>query len=386
MSYENEQFLFNTEISTIINSKLPISFVNENAKFTKKKDYNLWKIAISLLFIICFIQLVMIIHLMIKKKEFSDKLLIKNIKENINSKKNNINQTLFINKTEIHISMSLDNNRIYPTLVSMTSALENNDNTKNILVYYLLLSHDFNVTNLEIFESLKYHYDFKIKYFYIPNIFTDMDKWRESDTIYYKLLIPLMFPELERMIFLDGDTLIFKDISEMYNLPFNGNYILGYPFHTPYIIDKLGINSKYYINGRVILLNIPEIRKYNKDIELLKYTADNNKKVLFLEQDTLNYIFYGKIGFLPLKYGIYLYGNFTSYMENLRVSLNLTELKNAIDDPSIVHFCCCNPKIWNKTTEHERGFNQVCKKYQKKFYYYANKTDYYFDIYSKYMK
>ena len=386
MSYENEQFLFNTEISTIINSKLPISFVNENAKFTKKKDYNLWKIAISLLFIICFIQLVMIVHLMIKKKEFSDKLLIKNVKENINSNKSNINQSLLINKTEIHISMSLDNNGIYPTLVSMTSALENNDNTKNILVYYLLLSYDFNVTNLEIFESLKYHYDFKIKYFFIPNIFTDMDKWRESDTIYYKLLIPLMFPELERMIFLDGDTLIFKDISEMYNLPFNGNYVLGYPFHTPYIIDKLGINSKYYINGRVILLNIPEIRKYNKDIELLKYTADNNKKVLFLEQDTLNYVFYGKIGFLPLKYGIYLYGNFTSYMENLRISLNLTELKNAIDDPSIVHFCCCNPKIWNKTTEHERGFNHICKKYQKKFYYYANKTDYYFDIYSKYMK
>ena len=386
MSYENEQFLFNTEISTIINSKLPISFVNENAKFTKKKDYNLWKIAISLLFIICFIQLVMIVHLMIKKKEFSDKLLIKNVKENINSNKSNINQSLLINKTEIHISMSLDNNGIYPTLVSMTSALENNDNTKNILVYYLLLSYDFNVTNLEIFESLKYHYDFKIKYFFIPNIFTDMDKWRESDTIYYKLLIPLMFPELEKMIFLDGDTLIFKDISEMYNLPFNGNYVLGYPFHTPYIIDKLGINSKYYINGRVILLNIPEIRKYNKDIELLKYTADNNKKVLFLEQDTLNYVFYGKIGFLPLKYGIYLYGNFTSYMENLRISLNLTELKNAIDDPSIVHFCCCNPKIWNKTTEHERGFNHICKKYQKKFYYYANKTDYYFDIYSKYMK
>jgi lipopolysaccharide biosynthesis glycosyltransferase len=128
--------------------------------------------------------------------------------------------------------MSLDNNAIYPTLVSMTSTLENNDNNQNILVYYLLLSHDFNVKNLEIFESLKYHYDFKIKYFFIPNIFTDMDKWRESDTIYYKLLIPLMFPELERMIFLDGDTLIFKDISEMYNLPFNGNFVLGYPFHT----------------------------------------------------------------------------------------------------------------------------------------------------------
>ena len=37
MSHENEQFLFNTEISTIINSKSPISFVNEPTKFNKKK-------------------------------------------------------------------------------------------------------------------------------------------------------------------------------------------------------------------------------------------------------------------------------------------------------------------------------------------------------------
>ena len=146
MSHENEQFLFNTEISTIINSKSPISFVNEQTNFIKKKDYTLWKILLSLLFIICLIQFVMIIHLINKKNDYSNKLLL------INSNKNSTNQSLTINKTEIYISMSLDNNAIYPTLVSMTSALENNDNNKNILVYYLLLSHDFNVKNLEIFE------------------------------------------------------------------------------------------------------------------------------------------------------------------------------------------------------------------------------------------
>ena len=37
MSHKNEQFSFNTEISTIINSKSPISFVNEPTKFNKKK-------------------------------------------------------------------------------------------------------------------------------------------------------------------------------------------------------------------------------------------------------------------------------------------------------------------------------------------------------------
>ena len=37
----------------------------------------------------------------------------------------------------------------------------------------------------------------------------------------------------------------------MYNLPFNNKYILGYPCHTHYIIDKLGIKSKHYINAGV---------------------------------------------------------------------------------------------------------------------------------------
>jgi hypothetical protein len=37
----------------------------------------------------------------------------------------------------------------------MVSALENNNNKKNILVYNMLLSNDFKEENIEIFESLK---------------------------------------------------------------------------------------------------------------------------------------------------------------------------------------------------------------------------------------
>ena len=387
---EGENITFNSEINAIIDSKTPVSFVNMKYKMNKdKKDIKI-NIFISIIFIICLIQLIIII--LLKKNRSKNKERLKLNITNLQKEylyKEDKNKTKYTNKKEIHISMSLDNNAIYPTLISMTSALENNKE-KNILVYYLLLSHDFNVSNIEIFESLKNHYQFKINYYIIPNIFENFDKWRDSDTIYYKLLLPFIFPDHDRIIFLDGDTLVFKDISEMYELPFNGNYVLGFPFHTPWIIDKLGINSKYYINGRVILLNIKKIRKNNMDINLLKYTAENYNNVLFLEQDTLNYIFYDKIGFLPLKYGTYLFGNISDfkkyYMEKFRVQLNLTELDEAIKDPSIVHLSCCNPKVWNKTSVQEHGSDYICQRYQKKFYYYANKTDYYFDIYNKYMK
>ena len=74
--------------------------------------------------------------------------------------------------------MCLNDEGIYPTLISMTSALENNNNDKNILVYYLLLSHDFNVTKIDIFESLKTNYEVIINYYIIPNFFKYNRQWR----------------------------------------------------------------------------------------------------------------------------------------------------------------------------------------------------------------
>jgi lipopolysaccharide biosynthesis glycosyltransferase len=314
----------------------------------------------------------------------------KKIKERLFLFKEDKNNSKDTNKFKIHIVMSIDNNGIYISLVSMTSALENNNKEKNILIYHLLLSHDFNKKKIEYFESLKEKYDFRINYYNISNIFNKYKKWRYSSTIYFKLLIPLIFPDYERIIFLDADTLIFKDISEMFNLPFNDNYVLGYPFHTPWMVTINGKHPKIYINSGVLLININKIRKDYKDIELIQFTLKNSEKLFFPEQDGMNYIFHEKIGLLPLKYGIYLYGNITEYQKEysykLNIKLDLKELEKAIEDPSIVHLCCCNPKVWYNSTKHENHFHHICKRFQNEFYFYANKTKFYDTIYNNYMK
>ena len=40
-------------------------------------------------------------------------------------------------KNKIRICYCIDENLIYPTLVSMTSALENNDKDKNVIEFYI---------------------------------------------------------------------------------------------------------------------------------------------------------------------------------------------------------------------------------------------------------
>ena len=293
-------------------------------------------------------------------------------------------------KNQIHISMAIDNKFIYPSLVSMTSACENNNKTINIIIYHLFLPEDFNKQNIKIFDSLKNNYEVKINYYIVPDIFSKCRSWvGGTNTIYYKILLPLVFHDFERIIYLDADTLIFKDLLEMYTLPFNDNYILGYPFHDVYKIDKFVKNATYYINGGVLLFNIEKIRKHNKDIELIRFTIENHFKLWFLEQDSINIIFSQKIGFLPLKYGIYMYGDIYSFEKSIqiriRIKLNRTEVIQAIDDPSLVHFSGCNPKVWFKSSSNEFDVHDICKRFNKEFYYYANKTNYYFDIRKKYM-
>lgn len=199
-----------------------------------------------------------------------------------------------------------------------------------------------------------------------------------------------MFPDMDRILYLDGDTLIFKDLTELFNISFNNNYILGYPCHTVDAANIFSENITNYVNVGVLLFNIKQIRKNNLDLDLLSFTMNNNKKSRHSEQATLNYIFNGKIGLLPLKYGIYLYGNIhlakKYYLKHLRMKVNYTELDNAILVPSIVHLCCCKPKVWKKGTKHKLDYNKVCNIYQKEFYFYAHKTKYYNIIYNKYMK
>ena len=362
--------------SSVNNEKNTFCFFDQN------------KIIIVIFIIITAIQFFVIIILL--KKNYNKNENKNIIKGRLFLYKEDENNSKETNKNEISIVMTSDDYGLYPTLVSMASALENNNKNENILIYHLLLSHDFKMEYIEYFESLKENYDFRINYYQIPNnIFNNVRRWKKTYTVYFKLLIPIIFPDFERVIYLDSDTLIFKDLSEMFNLPFNNNYILGYPFHTPWMVTINHKHPKIYINAGVLLININKIRRDNKDFELIDFTRKYTKRLFFLEQDGINFVYYKKMGLLPLKYGVYLYGNITNfkkkYLYKLKIKINLNELKKAIDDPSIVHLCCCNPKVWYKKTKHENKFNHICKRYQREFYFYANKTKYYDNIYNEYM-
>ena len=117
----------------------------------------------------------------------------------------------------------------------------------------------------------------------------------------------------------------------------------------------------------------------------------SNVKLKNNDQTIINYVFYPNIGILPSRYGIF---NFHSifdikylYLKSIRQNLNFTELIEAFNHPSIMHFVLCNPKVWYSNSLFIKKFTRSgtikkssCKKYHDIWFEYAKNTSFFKEI------
>jgi lipopolysaccharide biosynthesis glycosyltransferase len=307
---------------------------------------------------------------------------------------NNNYQKIKVHKNMIHICVALNNEYIYPLLVSIESVLMNCNKKKSFYIYHILCYPDFTEKNLAILKSLvnKYPFNVEMIFYNMGNSFMNRETGRYSQATYYKILSPI-FIDLDRIIYLDGDTLTFKDINEMYQLDFNDNYVLGaYDFYSNGL-DYLGIKSNIFINGGVLLFNLEKIRK-NKMHEMLNIINNSSIRLEGNDQTLINYVFYPDIGRIPSKYITFNFhdeSDIEVYLKIIRTKLDFNELKESFKDPIIMHSVLCFPKLWTNNPSYavcctacKKRNDCNCEKYHKLWYSFANKTDYYKEIVEHY--
>ena len=294
------------------------------------------------------------------------------------------------NKTNVHVSMALNGDYDYPILVSICSALENCILNKTFLTYHIFVGPEITNFTIYILRSLitKYPFNFEIIFYDMGNTFIELYNKRMTQATYYRLLAPVIINE-DKLIYLDGDTLVLNDLSEMYQYPFGKNYVLGFLDFGYNSIDYLGIYTDKYINAGVLLLNLEKIRKDSKVFEVL----DIIKKKIYLEkedQTLINYAFYPGVDRLPSKYVMF---NFVDeedvkiYLKNIRAKLEIEEFIEAIKNPTVIHLILCTPKVWFRKTRAKIALTGCkkrndckCDKDQNLWYYYAQQTYYYDEI------
>lgn len=119
---------------------------------------------------------------------------------------------------KIPIAMALDDGYTYPTIVAITSMMENSYK-KTKYDYYLMIPPNFSNQNKRKIKSLEEKYNrCSIKFINMTNNFifknaNTSSKFNQLTTpCYYRLVLSDLLPHIEKIIYLDGDTLSFVDL------------------------------------------------------------------------------------------------------------------------------------------------------------------------------
>ena len=288
---------------------------------------------------------------------------------------NSINSKLINQK--IHIAYGLDNKYTYPTLVSMISILENASNDTFYTFYLLVEKHLFKEENKIKLKHLEEKYDrCKVIIFELTNEnLSNARVNRYPMAAYYRLLLADLIPDVNRVIYLDGDTIVFTDLAEMNNLEMNNNIILGFVDNSFKNAEQFGIKTYKYVTSGVLLINLKKMRKENISKKFFKFIDDNKKNLEQEDQTVINIVLHGRIDLLPPKFGMWNFvnrddvikhNNYGDKKLNIK-AYNEKEFLKAWKIPSILHFVRAKP--WKRKTKHTH------REFHEKWWYYAQKSD-----------
>ena len=282
----------------------------------------------------------------------------------------------------IPIAYGLDNQYTYPTLVSMTSILENAGSNTFYTFYLLVEKNIFKRENKAKFMHLQDKYEkCKVVIFELTNEeLANARVNRYPMPTYYRLYLSKLLPDVNRIIYLDGDTIIFKDLSEMINLEMNNNIILGFVDNSFKLAEEFGIKTYKYITAGVLLMNLKKMRKENISQKLFDFIDNNKKKLKQEDQTVLNIVLHGRIDLLPPQFGMWNFVNKDALIShnnygdrNLKITAyKYEEILNAWRMPTIIHFVRAKP--WKKKTRYTHVY------FHEKWWEYAKKTDEYHNI------
>ena len=181
---------------------------------------------------------------------------------------------------------------------------------------------------------------------------------RYPKEIYFRLFATKYLPEnIDKILYLDSDTLVINKLDELYNMDFEGNFYIA-TTHVKKILRKINEvrlridDDVPYINTGVLLINLKELRKIDVQKEVCEFVENNSKKLMLPDQDIITALYGEKIKIVDaLKYNL---GDRDLNIYNLNHIKNPIGLKWVKENTVIIHYYGRN-KPWNKNYRGKLG-------------------------------
>lgn len=121
---------------------------------------------------------------------------------------------------------------------------------------------------------------------------------RYTAAMWYRILLPELLPGVERVLYLDVDTIVLDDLSPLWRLDLGGRLVAAvtnvfedWSRHRP---EQLGIAARDYFNSGVLLLNLDEMRVARATEALREVAARQAGVPGWPDQDALNIVLGGR--------------------------------------------------------------------------------------------
>lgn len=127
-----------------------------------------------------------------------------------------------------------------------------------------------------------------------------------SKTTYFRLFIPNLYPQYDKVLYLDSDIVILDDIANLFDTDLGDNLVAAAPddviqFHPvfqTYAEKVVGVaDYRRYFNAGVLLMNLHQLRRF-KFQEKFVYLLDKIKFSVAQDQDYLNRLCKGRVKLL----------------------------------------------------------------------------------------
>ena len=210
---------------------------------------------------------------------------------------------------QIPIFFSTDDNYIPYLDVAISSLIANA--SKEYTYRFVILNTGLDSGNMEKIQKNRrdgFEIDFIDISPYVESIKSHFKNvYHFSVATYYRLFIASLFPQYDKIIYLDCDIVVLGDISKLYNTEL-GDSILGaapeqYVQNTPefryYAETALGLDPDKYVNAGVLIRNLKEFRRCNIEQRFVKLITEYDFDLLDPDQAYLNYLCRDKIYTLP---------------------------------------------------------------------------------------
>ena len=178
--------------------------------------------------------------------------------------------------------------------------------------------------------------------------FPESDRYPKQ--IYYRIFAAQFLPDdLERVLYLDTDTIVIRTLEPLYRMAFQGATYIACT-HVRSLFNKmnqlrLGIETDVpYINTGVMLMHLEQLRRQQTTQEVIDFVRDKKNRLLLPDQDIITAL-YGKQIQLVDSYRYNLSDRILA-LYNARHPNTVRDMEWVRENTTISHYCGKN-KPWN---------------------------------------